>query len=81
MTPQTFNGYYKYLVRTGDFESAPGFITGIYAQDILAKSYKEANYLLTLLYEQLPELCLVVQEIDEQYDIPASLNYDLVNPN
>ncbi len=85
-TPIKSNGYYKYLIQTGWWKPSPNFTVGVFAQDILALSYKDAKYLMDFLYQgfpksNLPQLQPVVEEIDEYSNTKPSLNIDLVNPN
>lgn len=78
-TPISSNGYFKYVVQTGWFSTTPGFIIALFGQDILSKSQKDAEYLLSILYPEInkgiPCLCPIVDEI--KADEIENLDFDI----
>ena len=89
------NGYEKYIVQIGWLEAAPKVIISVLAQDILARTRKDGEFLMKFLYPQsigieFPYLCKVIEEIPsdpEEEDVrrgelfPQREKIDLIFPN
>lgn len=87
--------YKKYMVQIGWFEAAPKVIISVLAQDILARTRKDGEFLMKFLYPQsinieFPYLCEVIEEIPsdpEEEEIqrgslfPDREKIDLIFPN
>jgi hypothetical protein len=91
--PIKSNGYFKYILQIG-WLHLDKITIAVFAQDILAKTHKDAKFLMKELYPEpsslldstFPHLCPIVVEINEEEEDTDILGkqvqrIDLTHPN